>query len=285
MQMFMGLSDSGDNLEYQKERNFKIFEDKCKPVREVIDIIIQEVGSWLVIAKEFHGISLADMVQDWKACILLNSPDLVGLEGWWQPPPPPGRCKLNFNCSSKGNSGPSGFGCVIRNSHGDIIKFIASPISFANSTKVEVMGLFWGLREVRSLKLENPLVESDSAVVVGWGLGNFNDSWIYAHLIHEIRDLVVTLNVGLSHVPRSQNGMADKLAKWGIGLSNVVRSIVLLDFPEQAFEPLVFQFFPFFPLLRALTLDFSSTTNKLASCTIISDLEPKTSSLFFSFSR
>lgn len=52
------------------------------------------------------------------------------------------------------------------------------------------------------------------------------------HLIHEIRDLVVSLNVVLSHVLRFQNGMADKIAKWGIWLPNVLRSNVMLDFPE-----------------------------------------------------
>lgn len=37
-----------------KERNLRIFENKHKPFKEVIDSIIREVGSWLFVTKVFH---------------------------------------------------------------------------------------------------------------------------------------------------------------------------------------------------------------------------------------
>lgn len=65
-------------------------------------------------------------------------------------------------------------------------------------------------------------MEGDSSVVVGWGLGSSEGSWKYAQQIHEIRDLVVALQVELKHVPRSQNGLMDKLAKRGVKQPSIV---------------------------------------------------------------
>lgn len=149
-----------------KERNPRIFEDKCKPIREVIDVIVRDVSNWLVDTKEFNNISMTDLICDWKTCIMLNVPTKEALNGRWQPPPF-GRCKLNFDGASKGNPELSGFACVVRDFQGDLIKIVAGPIGFADSTKAEVMGLLWGLREIHSLKLVHVLVEGDSTVVVG----------------------------------------------------------------------------------------------------------------------
>lgn len=131
--------------------------------------------------------------------------------GWI--PSPLGVFKLNFDGSSLGNLGPSGFGCVIQDSQGEIIRIIAGRIGFVDSTKAEVLGLLMGLREIHNLNLHGSLVEGDSKVVVGPGLGCSSSFWKHAQLIHEIIDLVHVLNINLIHIPRSQNGLADRLAK------------------------------------------------------------------------
>lgn len=100
-----------------KERNLRIFEDKHKPSNELIDLIVREVGSWLFVTKEFQGMSLADFVHDWNTCISLASFRKTSPVSCWMPPPP-GVLKLNFDSSSLGNPGLSGFGCVIQDSHG-----------------------------------------------------------------------------------------------------------------------------------------------------------------------
>lgn len=73
-------------------------------------------------------------------------------------------------------------------------------------------------------------------VIHRWWLGgvwdNSSSSWKYLQLIHEIRDLVLSLKTELVHVPRTQNGLADKLAKWGVELPNIVRSNVIPEFPK-----------------------------------------------------
>lgn len=157
---------------------------------EVIDSIIREVESWLFMTKVFQGLSLADFVRDWKTSIVVNAPRRRISFGCWSLPPP-GMLKLNFDGSSLGNPGPGGFGCVIRDSVGEIVRIVASPIGITNSTKAELMGLLMGLREVRDLQLHVPLIEGNSSVVVGWGLSRSPGSWKYAQQVHEIRELVV----------------------------------------------------------------------------------------------
>lgn len=112
-----------------------------------------------------------DFVRDWKTCIFIGPSRAKGPSLDWTPPPPLGIFKLNFDGSSLGNLGPSGFGCVIQDSKWEIIKTLAGPIGCANSTKAEAMGLLMGLRQIHDLQLHGSWVEGDSKVVVGWGCG------------------------------------------------------------------------------------------------------------------
>lgn len=102
---------------------------------------------------------------------------------FWLPPPPTGVYKLNFD----GLPGPSGFGCMVHDSQGEVISIIVLGPSF--------------------------------------------NAWKYVNLICEIWDLVVSLSISLSHVPRFQYALADKIAKWVVELANVFRSNVMLDIP------------------------------------------------------
>lgn len=47
-----------------KERNKRIFEDNKKGYGEVIDYILCEVGSWLLVNEEFANCSLNDFLRD-----------------------------------------------------------------------------------------------------------------------------------------------------------------------------------------------------------------------------
>lgn len=165
--MFWGCLSHAIIWNLWKERNRRIFEDSQKPFKEIIDVIIIEVGSWLFVINVFQGLSLVDFVQDWKTCISVNaSKQIISINCWSAPPT--GVLKLNFNGSSLGNPGPSGFGCVIRDSHGDINRIVTGTIGIVDSTKAELMGLLMGLREIRDLHLSVLVIKGDSSVVVGW---------------------------------------------------------------------------------------------------------------------
>lgn len=71
-------------------------------------------------------------------------------------------------------------------------------------------------------------------MVIGWGVGSCNGSWINANFIHEIRDLAPSLNISLSYVLRSHNFLADRIAKWGVGLDDIYVSSVIPDIPNRS---------------------------------------------------
>lgn len=143
-------------------------------------------------------------------------------------PPPLGFVKLNFDGSSYGNPGPSMYGSVIRDHLGKVICVVAGPIAHGDSMKAEVMGLIAGWRELKKLRSINCLVEDDSSVVVGWSSGYSIGSWKFANIIHEIRNIMSFLKASLAHIPRSQNSIADKIAKWAVGIEEVYISDVVV---------------------------------------------------------
>lgn len=51
-----------------KERNLRIFKGKNEGCWEVIDAITREVGSWLMVTREFKVMSLSQFVHE--TCIL-----------------------------------------------------------------------------------------------------------------------------------------------------------------------------------------------------------------------
>lgn len=109
---------------------------------------------------------------------------------------------------------------MTRDYQGFVVRIIVTPLGSCDSTKAEVMGLLMGHRELQKTRDSNALVEGDFAVVISWGSGQSFGSWKYVHFIHEIRDLMASLAVTLSHILWSPNALVDKLANWGVGLES-----------------------------------------------------------------
>lgn len=77
-----------------------------------------------------------------------------------------------------------------------------------------------GLHELKILGVKDCIVEVDSAVFVGWGLGKGDGSWKVFQFNYEVRELMVVLGTSFVHVLCEQKSFADKIAKWGVGLSS-----------------------------------------------------------------
>lgn len=76
----------------------------------MVNSVVRKVGSWLLVTKVFKGYSLSIFMRDWLTSISINPlrvskvtmrliPNLGGL-------------KLNFDGSSKGNLGTTGWVCA-----------------------------------------------------------------------------------------------------------------------------------------------------------------------------
>lgn len=133
-----------------------------------------------------------------------------------------GFLKLNFDGASKGNPGLGGFGCVIQNSCGHVVRVICGPLEECDSIKAETLGLLMGLRELNKMNVHGTIVEGDSSSVISWGKGSREGAWRLANFVYEIRELSVQLDIKYIHVLRELNVMADKLASWGVGGASVL---------------------------------------------------------------
>lgn len=82
-------------------------------LRLVIDSIISETSSWVLVNNDFKHYSLNDMMRNWVTCILvpLHWKHVLVLE--WVPPLD-GKVKVNFDGALLGNLGLAGYGCVMR---------------------------------------------------------------------------------------------------------------------------------------------------------------------------
>lgn len=114
----------------------------------------------MLIAKEFHGTPLSMFPCDWALALSWSSPKVRKVLLDWAPPRK-GCFKLNFNGASKGNLGPMGFKCVLRDHLGKVIRVLYGPLGECDSTSAKVMGLFMGLRELKRLVVSRYLVEGD----------------------------------------------------------------------------------------------------------------------------
>lgn len=127
-----------------------------------------------------------------------------------------GFLKLNFKGMSFGNMGLAGFGCVIRDGNRLIIMVVCGLLGICDSMKEEVLVLLMGLCELKQLDAMGRHVEGDSMVVVQWDIGLALGSLQLTHYILEIRLIIRTLDLSLSHILRMANEIPDGLAKNGL---------------------------------------------------------------------
>lgn len=118
----------------------------------------------------------------------------------WKPPCI-GGLKLNFDGASKGNHGLAGFGCVVRDHNGNIIRVLCGPLGVCNSPKAKALSLLMGLRELKKMGISSCSIEGDSMETIGWGMGKECGSWKIWQHVYEVREISSLLGCSLPHVP------------------------------------------------------------------------------------
>ena len=116
--------------------------------------------------------------------------------------------------ASRGNPGPSGVGYVIVSENGAIVKQGGEFIGFATSRVAEYYALEEGMKQAIELGLKSVRFVTDSLMVNGiFQVKNQDILPIYQDVQRLLNDFEV---VAFSHVPRSQNVIADREANAAI---------------------------------------------------------------------
>ncbi|XP_057425669.1 uncharacterized protein LOC130719035 [Lotus japonicus] len=109
--------------------------------------------------------------------------------------------------------GVSGIGGVLHNSNGNILAY------FSMST-----GILWAYEA-------EVLIESDSTLAIGWTLNSHRRPWKLQQIFNQIDYLWELVScVGIQHILREGNGVADFWAKQGCGRSDVIWSFTETNF-------------------------------------------------------
>ncbi|GLJ10006.1 hypothetical protein SUGI_0119990 [Cryptomeria japonica] len=74
--------------------------------------------------------------------------------------------KMNFDGASKGNSGLSGFGAVIRDEEGNLVGEICGQAGFVSNNIAEITTLEEGLKWVTANGITKVVIEGDSKVIL-----------------------------------------------------------------------------------------------------------------------
>ena len=81
-------------------------------------------------------------------------------------PPPSGFFKLNFDGDSKGNLGPSEYGCIIKDHMRNMQGFKCGFIGKETNNAAEVEGLLQGIQMAKEYNWTPLIVEVDSQMVI-----------------------------------------------------------------------------------------------------------------------
>ncbi|KAD6119673.1 hypothetical protein E3N88_10944 [Mikania micrantha] len=154
-------------------------------------------------------------------------------------PPNSGWLKLNTDGSSLGNPGPSSYGGLIRNDHGDWVCGYMGYIGFDSSLASEIWGIMMGLRLIMVMGWDNVIIETDSqAALLLITVNGVDESHPLSLMINECRMNMAELKCYMVHVKRDKNRCADALARLG---GRQDEEFVVVDDPPVELVPLLME--------------------------------------------
>ena len=125
---------------------------------------------------------------------------------------------INVDGASRGNPGPAGIGYCIFDANGQVMERGGEFIGFATSRVAEYYAMKKGIERALELGLKSVRFVSDSLMVVNQLNGIFHvKNQDIISIYRDIESLSKRFDaVSFSHVPRSENGAADKEANLAI---------------------------------------------------------------------
>ncbi|MQL86101.1 hypothetical protein Taro_018629 [Colocasia esculenta] len=196
--------------EIWKYRCAKRFDSVHKPVGKIMADIRYAVSVAIQGVKFKHDCSAEYMAVllsfGFKPTVKLKTPQIVR----WIPPKQ-GVC-LNVDGACKGNPGPCGGGGCLRNPAGEVLLSFSFFYGQGDSLLAEVRALIDGLRLAELHGLHVTVVYSNSLVLVQSFTHDKCPSWRCSWWWNLARSLLLQMHVGVDHIFREANRVADALA-------------------------------------------------------------------------
>jgi ribonuclease HI len=131
----------------------------------------------------------------------------------------PKRLIVYTDGASSGNPGPASIGAVIKDGQGRAISRISRRIGYATNNQAEYRAIIAALEEAARLGAEEVDIKSDSELVVKQLKGRYRvKKATLRPLYQEVVRLTGSLGAfSITHIPRTQNTEADRLANQALG--------------------------------------------------------------------
>jgi ribonuclease HI len=129
-------------------------------------------------------------------------------------PPKPGRLILCTDGGSRGNPGPAGFGAVLLDDAGHVVRELSEFIGRATCNEAEYRALIAALQAARELGARDLLIRADSQLLVRQLGGQYKvkSRSLMPLALRARRLLEEFASWKAEHVPREMNSRADALA-------------------------------------------------------------------------
>lgn len=123
-------------------------------------------------------------------------------------------CEVFIDGASRGNPGPSGIGAVFYDGSTTPVKQLSQPLGHTTNNVAEYLACIYALQAVLQDGYSAVTVKTDSELLVRQLSGQYR---VRDPLLRLFHDVVVHLIQGfdrcdVTHVPRTQNRLADRLA-------------------------------------------------------------------------
>lgn len=132
---------------------------------------------------------------------------------------------LYIDGASRGNPGPAGYGVVIAEAGGGVIKELAGGLGIATNNVAEYAALLKGLEEASRLKAEEVEIYTDSELLARQiaGLYAVKSPRLYPYYQQAKAALASFRSYRVIHIPREENFRADALANQGVEAAEAVQ--------------------------------------------------------------
>ncbi|GLJ55641.1 hypothetical protein SUGI_1195030 [Cryptomeria japonica] len=148
-------------------------------------------------------------------------------------PPMTGIIKVNFDGASRGNSGKSRYGAIIRDEFGNFVGANYGPLGINTNNMAEMAGLVAGMEWCVAHGFQNVEVEGDSQIILNGISKQRFENWKLEAYRPKIQKLCDSLNsFTFKHIYREGNSVADWLANRGVDCNGLNQTSKKEDLSE-----------------------------------------------------